>query len=140
MYNDIVNKRQKGGNIMAFVKVFLPMLLMVVVILLIYNVLKVYVLENIKVNKWVILIISAVIFAGPNLIWPGKIKGVVQYIQTGVFLIFFLWFMDLVGMSGRRAVKKEDTKNATIRTKAKPNRVKNNNNMEVISKGKKKKK
>lgn len=140
MYNGIVTKRQKGGNIMAFLKVFLPMLLMVVVILLIYNVLKIYVLENIQVNKWVILVIAAVIFAAPNLIWPGKIKGIIQYIQTGIFLIFFLWFMDLVGMSGRRSAKKEDTKNTVIKTKAKPNRVKNNNDMEVIPKGKKKKK
>lgn len=125
---------------MAFLKVFIPMLLMVIVVLFLYNVLKVYVLENIQVNKWIILTLAAIVFALPNILWPKQVQGTIwQYLQTGVFLILFLWFMDLAGLSKRNAANKNGNNNPVIKTKAKPNRV-NNNDMEVIKKGKKKKK
>lgn len=125
---------------MDFLKVFAPMLLMVIVILLLYNVLKVYVLENIKVNKWIVLVIAALIFALPNIILKGGVTGIWRYIQTGLFLIFFLWFMDLTGLNGMGArKKKEDTRNQVIKSKAKPNRIKDGD-IEVIDNKKKKKK
>ncbi|KOA21296.1 hypothetical protein CLHOM_04260 [Clostridium homopropionicum DSM 5847] len=119
---------------MEFLKAFIPMLIMVIIILLVYNALKIFVFDNIKVNKWVILVIAAVIFAVPNIIWSGKIVGVWQYLHMGVFLIFFLWFMDLIGLYGKGAKKKPkvETRNGVIKAKAKPNRIKDGS-MEVIS-------
>ncbi|WP_242845244.1 hypothetical protein [Clostridium novyi] len=92
---------------MGFLKVFLPMLLIVVVILFVYNVLKIYVLDKIKVNKWVMLVITILVFFIPNLLWGKQIQNTYwQYIHTGVFLIFFLWFLDLAGLNNRRAYNK----------------------------------
>ena len=126
---------------MGFLKVFLPVLLIVVVILFVYNVLKIYVLDKIKVNKWVMLVITILVFFIPNLLWGKQIQNTYwQYIHTGVFLIFFLWFLDLAGLNNRRAYNKsQEGKNGTIRAKAKPNRV-NNADIEVISDSKKAKK
>jgi hypothetical protein len=58
-----------------------------------------------------------------------------------VFLFFFLWFLDLIGLSGRgkRVPKNEIQKNNVIRAKAKPNRVKSNE-IEVIKSNTSKKK
>lgn len=126
---------------MGFLKVFLPMLLMIIVILIVYNVLKIYVLDNVKANKWVILVITVLVFIIPNLLWGKQIQNTVwQYVHTSIFLIFFLWFLDLVGLNNRRANNKlQENKNGTIRAKAKPNRV-NNADIEVISDSKKVKK
>ncbi|KGM95046.1 hypothetical protein Z968_10090 [Clostridium novyi A str. 4552] len=127
---------------MGFLKVFLPMLLMVIVILIIYNVLKIYVLDNIKANKWVILVATVLVFLIPNLLWGKQIQNTIwQYVHTGIFLMFFLWFLDLAGLNNRRAKmnKAQEGKDGTIRAKAKPNRV-NNADIEVISDSKKSKK
>jgi hypothetical protein len=122
-----------------FIKIFIPMLIVVIIVILGYNLLKLYVLDNIKINKWIVLGISIGVFLIPNIVWPGKVTGILQYIQTAIFLLFFLWFMDLIGLSGRgkRKVvnKNEIQKNNVIRAKAKPNRIKNND-IEVIQNNK----
>jgi|GEM_PF-821034 len=128
---------------MEFLKVFLPMLIVVIIILFAYNALKIFVFDKIKVNKWVMLVIAALIFVVPNIIWSGKIVGIWQYLHTGIFLIFFLWFIDLIGLYGKGAKSKPkiETRNGVIKAKAKPNRVKDGS-MEIISanaKAKKKK-
>lgn len=126
---------------MDFLKTFIPMLLAVIVVLVGYNLAKLYVLDNIRANKWVVLGIAIAAFIVPNIIWPDKGTGILQYIQTVVFLFFFLWFLDLIGLSGRgkRVPKNEIQKNNVIRAKAKPNRVKNNE-IEVIKSNTSKKK
>lgn len=124
-----------------FLRVFIPMLLAVIIVILGYNLAKLYILDNIKANKWIVLGIAIAAFIVPNIIWPGQIKGVPQYIQTIVFLFFFLWFLDLIGLSGRgkRVSKNEVQKNSVIKAKAKPNRIKNND-IEVIKNNTSKKK
>lgn len=126
---------------MDFLKTFIPMLLAVIVVLVGYNLAKLYVLDNIRANKWVVLGIAIAAFIVPNIIWPDKGAGILQYIQTVVFLFFFLWFLDLIGLSGRgkRVPKNEIQKNNVIRAKAKPNRVKSNE-IEVIKSNTSKKK
>ncbi|KEH97417.1 hypothetical protein [Clostridium botulinum] len=126
---------------MEFLKVLLPMFLVVIVILIVYNVLKIYLLDNIKINKWVVLIITAVVFVVPNLLWGKKIQGSMwQYVHTGVFLILFLWFLDVAGLNSRSKInKREELNKGTIRAKAKPSRV-NKTNIEVIPETKKVKK
>lgn len=128
-------------RVMAFFKAFIQMLVMIVVILSLYNLLKIYVLENIKVNKWVVLTLAAIVFLLPNIIWVKQMQARpwLMYIQSGVFLILFLWFMDLAGLSNRQVSNRGNKNNTIIKAKPKPNRV-NKNNMEVIKTGKKKKK
>lgn len=109
-----------------------------IVVLVVYNVLRIYVLHKIKVNKWVILGIAMVIFVVPMIIWPDMPKYVANYIIPGIFVFLFLWFMDLSGFIKKRNVsttnytstntKKDKKDDIVMRPKAKPNRVKNNIN------------
>ena len=106
-----------------------------IVVLVVYNVLKAYVLYKIKVNKWVILGLAMVVFVVPMLVWPNMPKYVANYIIPGAFVFLFLWFMDLSGFIKKRNVattnysvgsKKDKKKDVVIRPKVKPNRIKNN--------------
>jgi len=93
-------------------------------ILVFYNLLKVYVTPRIKVNKWIVLILAAIIFMIPiftGLPLPWNI------IPSGITAILLLWFMDLSGFGGRRYEKKNKKSEIIMKPKAKPNRVKNNN-------------
>lgn len=120
----------------SFFKAFVPMLIMIIVILVVYNVLKAYLLESIKVNKWIVLTAGLAVTLVPALIWPEIQKTFWYYIQTAISLILFLWFMDLAGWS-KRAVSNNE-KNKVIRSKAKPNRINTSKGMEVLEKKKKK--
>ena len=111
-----------------------------VIVLVIYNVLKAYVLFKVKVNKWIVLAAAVVLFIAPIIIWPNMPTYVSNYIVPGIFVVLFLWFMDLSGFMRNRNViksnsktngtttsaKKDKKKDVVIRPKAKPNRVKNN--------------
>ncbi len=108
-----------------------------IVVLVVYNVLKAYVLYKVKVNKWVILSLAMVIFIVPMLVWPTMPKYVANYIIPGAFVFLFLWFMDLSGFIKKKNVsttnysigsKKDKKKDVVIRPKVKPNRIKNNTN------------
>lgn len=120
----------------SFFKAFVPMLIMIIVILVVYNVLKAYLLESIKINKWIVLTAGLAVTLVPALIWPEIQKTFWYYIQTAISLILFLWFMDLAGWS-KRAVSNNE-KNKVIRSKAKPNRINKSKGMEVLGKKKKK--
>lgn len=120
----------------SFLKAFLPMLIMIIVILAVYNVLKVYLLESIKINKWIVLAAGLAVTLVPAIMWPEIQKTFWYYIQTAISLILFLWFMDLAGWS-KRAVSNNE-KNTVIRSKAKPNRVNKSKDMEVLEKKKRK--
>ena len=118
----------------------LSMVAFAIVVLVIYNVLKIYVLNKVKINKWIVLVASLILFMGPMLIWPTMPKYVANYIVPGIFVILFLWFMDLSGFMKRNSrnssktktnytntsTKKDKKDDIVIRPKAKPNRVKNN--------------
>jgi hypothetical protein len=107
-----------------------------IVILAIYYGLKTYVLSKIKVNKWIVLAAAIVVFIVPMLVLPNMPGYVRTYVIPGIFVILFLWFMDLSGFIKKRDVsktnytttssKKDNKKDIVIRSKAKPNRVKNN--------------
>jgi hypothetical protein len=122
------------------------MLLLVVVVLIAYNFLKIYLFDKIKINKWVVLAMAIIVFLLPNFFLSdaSMLNNWWQYIYSGVFVILFMWFMDLAGLNKRmqsRTTVSNNGKNSVIRTKAKPTRLKNSN-MEVIEtkKGKKAKK
>ena len=114
------------------------------IVLVVYNVLKSKVLHKVTVNKWIILVAAMVLFIFPVLIWPNMPKAISNYVIPAVFVILFLWFLDLSGFMKKRnlskanskttskpnivraSVKKDKKKDVVIRPKAKPNRVKNN--------------
>ncbi|MBK5242458.1 hypothetical protein [Clostridium sp.] len=107
-----------------------------IVMLLIYYGLKAYVLPKIKVNKWIVLTVAMLVFIVPMLIWPNMPGYVSAYVIPGIFVVLFLWFLDLSGFIKKKNVsktnyttignKKDNKKDVVIRPKAKPNRVKNN--------------
>jgi hypothetical protein len=126
---------------MQWVKVFVQMLLFAAIILVVYNLLKRYVLSKVKINKWIVLVIALVMLIAPNIL-AGTLKLDVQnnifwlYGPSSMFILLFLWFIDLSGWNNRRGSsstttsastfgKKDKKKDVVIRPKAKPNRVKN---------------
>lgn len=92
-------------------------------ILVIYNLLRIFVLSKLNVNKWVVLSAAVLVFFLPLLTGINMNTTIAALIQSGLFVILFLWFMDLSGFSNRRSKKKE----VVIKPKAKPNRVKKHN-------------
>lgn len=81
-----------------------------------------YVFSRVKINKWIPLGISLVLFVlqfffGKQNIW-------ISAIFTLVVVWFFMWFIDIQSTGGPK--KKE--KKIEIRPKAKPNRVKHMQN------------
>lgn len=77
-----------------------------------------YVFSKVRVNKWIILAITIILFVAQILMTPQNIW--IRMLFTLVVVWFFLWFMDIQSTGGPK--KKE--KKIEIRPKAKPNRVK----------------
>jgi hypothetical protein len=92
-------------------------------ILIIYNLLRIFVLSKLNVNKWIVLAAAVLVFFLPALTGINMNTTIAALIQSGLFVILFLWFMDLSGFNNRRSKKKE----VVIKPKAKPNRIKKNN-------------
>lgn len=124
---------------MTWVKTFLPMIIFAIIILVVYNFIKPYLLSKVKINKWIVLVIAFLALVLPNIIMssaginPNSSQFLV-WIPSGIFILFFLWFMDLSGFGGKRNNttssfgKKGNKKDVVIKPKAKPNRVKNKDN------------
>ncbi|GAA0126065.1 MULTISPECIES: hypothetical protein [Clostridium] len=120
---------------MAIVTMILEIILFSIISLIAYSALRVYVFSKLKINKWVVLILALAIFLIPNFLWPTMPIVVNKYIIPTIFVILFLWFMDLCGfLKGFDNVKTDNdsgykkynkSNNNVIKPKAKPNRVKN---------------
>ena len=120
---------------MAIVTMILEIILFSIISLIAYSALRVYVFSKLKINKWVVLILALAIFLIPNFLWPTMPIVVNKYIIPTIFVILFLWFMDLCGfLKGFDNVKTDNnsnykkynkSNNSVIKPKAKPNRVKN---------------
>lgn len=132
---------------MPFVKQLLIMIVFAIVLLVVYNVLKHYVLNKIKVSKWIVLALAIVVLFAPSILTALGVNLSAnltwQLIPSGLFIILFLWFMDLSGFINRKkpetskgsksssgtyvgyGKKKDKKKDVVIKPKAKPNRVKN---------------
>ncbi|MCT8977979.1 hypothetical protein N4T77_15395 [Clostridium sp. CX1] len=111
--------------------VVLQILFFVVIFLVVYNQLKIHLLSKLRPNKWLILALAIISFFLPTMIasyYNYNLNGTVwQYVQSAVFIVFFLWFVDLrsgaiYNTGNRRANNKQ--KDIKIKPKAKPNRVK----------------
>jgi uncharacterized membrane protein YagU involved in acid resistance len=98
-----------------------------IVIFAVYALLSRYVFPKVRVNKWVLLGVSIVIFA-ISIFIPGNGSSidVTKILLSGLAAIIFFWFFD-VNKDGQPSMKKGEKK-INIKAKAKPNRVKNKNN------------
>ncbi|GAA0084638.1 hypothetical protein UT300007_10770 [Clostridium sp. CTA-7] len=83
-----------------------------------------YVFSKVRINKWIPLAISLVLFALQFFIKTANINMWLNILLTLVIVWFFLWFMDIQTTGGPK--KKE--KKIEIRPKAKPNRAKHMQN------------
>lgn len=113
-----------------WLKVVLQILFFVIIFLVVYNQLKIRVLSKFHPNKWIILGLAVAAFFIPTAItayFKYDINGTVwQYVQSAVFIVLFLWFIDLrsgaiYNTNNRRTIKKKN--DVIIKPKAKPNRV-----------------
>lgn len=110
----------RGGKVMGILLFILQIILLAVVILGGFSVLSRYVFNKVKVNKWIILAASIIIFLIPMFI---PMNQWIMLIISAVATILFLWFLDII-RNGYPKLKKE--KKVVIKPKAKPNRVKHN--------------
>ena len=96
-----------------------------ILIIIIYNLLKNFLLKKIKISKWVILAMAIVIFIVPPIPGVNINPNIFRIVKSSLFIILFLWWIDLT--TGKMEFKnyKKDVK---IVPKAKPNRIKNMNN------------
>ncbi|SHF10913.1 hypothetical protein [Clostridium fallax] len=95
----------------------LPIIFFALIVIVLFNILKIFVFSKITINKWIVLAASIVAFIIPIVI--GVNQRIVTLIFSGIFVILFLWFLDLL----QYGPKKE--KKIKIKPKAKPNRIKN---------------
>lgn len=117
----------RGGHEMSFdLGYLLKLVLFSFVVIIIYNVLKIYVLQKYKPNKWVIFALAIASLTGPSMIRPGFNATIWGLIPSAIFVILFLWFFDL--FNEERYAGKSQKNNIKIKPKAKPNRVKENEN------------
>lgn len=121
----------------AWLQFMIQIILLTIVVFFVYSVLKRYVFSRFKVNKWIIICIAVIALVFPfvlQLIIGVKINSTLTYISSGVYVIIFLWLFDTLGWGPKVAPPKSPNNkkdNIVIRSKAKPNRLKNTN-MEVI--------
>ena len=104
---------------MAILSSILMFVLMFILILVCFALCRMYVFSKIRINKYIPLAISIVLFIIQ--LFAGKVNVFVNYGLSILAVLFFLWFMDTLQTGG---VKKKE-KQIQIRPKAKPNRVKN---------------
>ncbi|MCH3964967.1 MAG: hypothetical protein LKE46_11900 [Clostridium sp.] len=115
---------------MSWKTLIFQIIFIAVVFMVGYRLLKKYVLVKIHPNKIVILslaIISFLLPGGVGIVLKKNMgsNSILQYVSSGLFVIFFLWFLDLHNgvMYGRGKNKANDIK---IKPKAKPNRANKN--------------
>lgn len=87
-------------------------------------------LSKLHVKRWIVFLAMAAVIFIPKLIeiyFKYKIfNSIGQYIQSGIFIILFVWFLDLKGgyIYKSTSNQKQVKKNSVIKPKAKPNRMK----------------
>lgn len=106
---------------MAWWQTLLYVIIFSVIMLIAYNLLNIFVFSKLKVNKWIILGAAVLVFFLPAILGVN-LQGnlIASIIQSGLFVILFLWFMEISGFKARKRDKKEKI---IIRPKAKPNRI-----------------
>ncbi|BAK81600.1 hypothetical protein [Candidatus Arthromitus sp. SFB-rat-Yit] len=105
---------------------FLGILLFVLITLITYNLLKIFVLSNIRANKfrWLILILGIIICVASLFL---KVPTFVMYIIQWLYLVLILWSVDLFVDVKREKIKNKNIKVVKNKPKVKPNRIKHKN-------------
>lgn len=118
-------------------KIVLEIIIFTVAIFVGYNLIKKFLLTKVKVNKWIVLSISILLWAIPPIIKFSFTKVSVAYwpyIFYTLSIILFLWFIDLTTIKKNKEAntvtyrKPEKKKEMINKPKAKPNRAKKNDN------------
>lgn len=108
-------------------KEILIVLLFGIAIIVVYFLLKKFVLEKINVNKWLVLFIAFVLFLIPLFIEKVSNKNMngslLWYLLSGLSIVMFLWYIDLLEI-GRSGVKNNNRNKIVMKSKPKPNRAK----------------
>jgi len=107
----------------ATLMLILTLIFFTVMALVVYNVLNMFVLSKYNPNKWIILGIAVAILIIPtaiNIANHTTFSGTIwQYVQSSIFIVFALWYFDLI-KNGKKKVEKK----IIIKSKPKPNRAK----------------
>lgn len=95
--------------------------LFILITLLSFNLLKIFVLSQIKINKWFILPIILIIIGVTLFV---KMPMLVLYLLQLVYVILILWFIELYIEDRREKIKNKNKKVIHNRPKPKTNRIK----------------
>lgn len=98
----------------------LLIILSVIFIYMIFSVLKLFVLDKIHINKWLILVIGIFLSVLPTVLGLPQ-NGLWMYLYMPLYVIPLLWFTSLIFDAKPRDKKEKKIK---IKPKAKPNRIK----------------
>ncbi|SHH79019.1 hypothetical protein SAMN02745196_01378 [Clostridium collagenovorans DSM 3089] len=104
---------------------------------IVFTVLKEYVLDRVKINKWIVLVLALVVAFVPGYLGVDATSFLGKYIIPAIYVILFLWFIDLCGLFNwfekksndkerlkhNKYVKQVDKKHDVIKPKAKKNRA-----------------
>ena len=101
---------------------FLSIVLFILFSLITYNLLKIFVLSNIKVNAWLILSLGIILCVVSLFL---KVPTFVMYIIQWLYFVLILWFVDLFVDNRRKRLRNKNNKVMQNKPKVKPNRIKN---------------
>lgn len=100
---------------------FFTVILFVLVSLISYNLLKIFILSNLKINKWVVLgLLLIVVGLSFSITLPVFLTYVVQWL----YFILILWFIDIFIDDRREKIKNKNKKVIQNRPKPKKSRMK----------------
>ncbi|BAK56968.1 hypothetical protein SFBM_1207 [Candidatus Arthromitus sp. SFB-mouse-Japan] len=101
---------------------FLSIVVFILFSLITYNLLKIFVLSNIKVNAWLILSLGIILCVVSLFL---KVPTFVMYIIQWLYFVLILWFVDLFVDNRRKRLRNKNNKVMQNKPKVKPNRIKN---------------
>lgn len=102
---------------------FFGIILFILISLITYNILKIFVLSNLKVNKWILLTLSILVVVASFFI---KVPVFVMYMIQWLYFVLILWFVDVFVDEYRENKKNKNKKVIQNKPKPKPNRAKVN--------------
>lgn len=102
----------------------LSIILFVLTTLITYNLLKIFLLSNVKANKWLVLSIGIVVLVGSFFV---SLPTFIMYLIQWVYFVLILWFVDIYMQERKIKLKNKNKKVMVNKPKVKPNRIKNNN-------------
>lgn len=100
---------------------FFTLILFVLVSLISYNLLKIFVLSNFKINKWVVLGLFLIVI---GLSFSITLPVILIYIAQWLAFILILWFVDIFVDDRREKIKNKNKKVIQNRPKPKKSRMK----------------